>query len=251
MKIAAQMYTVREFCQTEGDFAKSVEKVAKMGYPGIQLSAQGPIPAKFIAETCAANNIQIVCSHTPPPRFLNELDTVIEECNLYDMKVVGVGGMPPEYRESADGVKKFISDFLPVAKKLNEAGLYFSYHNHEFEFARFDGKLMMDYLIEGFAEADVKFLLDTYWVQAGGCEPAAWIKKMKGLVSVVHFKEMCIVGREQHFAEIGYGNLNWPAIIEACRASQVEWVVVEQDNSYGRDPFESLKMSYDFLAKNI
>ncbi|UCD39610.1 MAG: hypothetical protein JSV87_04140, partial [Candidatus Bathyarchaeota archaeon] len=50
--------------------------------------------------------------------------------------------------------------------------------------------------------------------------------------------------REQRFAEIGEGNMNWQAIIEAAEESGVEWYLVEQDNCYGRDPFESLRISH-------
>jgi sugar phosphate isomerase/epimerase len=56
---------------------------------------------------------------------------------------------------------------------------------------------------------------------------------------------MCITPeREQRFAEIGEGNLNWPAIMQAAQESGVEWYLVEQDRSYERDPFESLAISY-------
>jgi len=149
------------------------------------------------------------------------------------------------------GVKKFVSDFLPATLKMKEAGMRFAYHNHEFEFGKFDGKMIMDYLMDGFAEADMQVILDTYWVQCAGCDPVIWIKKLAGKVPKVHFKDMTVVGREQRFAEIGAGNLNWPAIIDACKVSGVEWVIVEQDNSYGRDPFDCLKESYEFLVKNI
>jgi len=29
-------------------------------------------------------------------------------------------------------------------------------------------------------------------------------------------------------AEVGVGNLNWPAIIKSCRAAGVEWYLIEQ-----------------------
>ena len=45
-------------------------------------------------------------------------------------------------------------------------------------------------------------------------------------------------------AEIGEGNLNWPAILAAAAAGGVEWYLVEQDECYQRDPFESLAISY-------
>ena len=50
--------------------------------------------------------------------------------------------------------------------------------------------------------------------------------------------------REVRYAEIGEGNLNWPAILDAAKAGGVRWYLVEQDECYGRDPFESLAISY-------
>ena len=44
------------------------------------------------------------------------------------------------------------------------------------------------------------------------------------------------------FAEVGEGNLNWPAILAACKEAGVIWYIVEQDICQ-RDPFESLGMS--------
>jgi len=44
-------------------------------------------------------------------------------------------------------------------------------------------------------------------------------------------------------AEVGEGNLNWPAILDACRSSGTEIYAVEQDICQ-RDPFESLAVSY-------
>ena len=251
MRIAAQLYTVREFTQNEKDFAETIKKVKAIGYPGVQLSAHGPISAKFIADTCDKHGIEICSNHAPAPRLLNETDQVIAEHRLYKAEQIGLGMIPEEYRADLAGVKRFISDFLPAAKKIKDAGMVFAYHNHEYEFGKFDGKMIIDYLMDGFAEAGMQIILDTYWVQAAGCDPVIWLKKLAGKIPKVHFKDMTIVNREQRFAAIGSGNLNWPAIIDACHSSGVEWVIVEQDNSYGRDPFENLRDSYEFLTKNI
>ena len=252
MKIAAQLYTVREYTQNEKDFAETIKKIAAIGYPGVQISAQSQsIPAKFIADTCAASGIEIASSHAPPPRILNDIEKLIDEHKLYKCPQIGIGMIPDEYRANLAGVKKFISDYLPSAKKIKEAGLRFAYHNHEYEFEKFDGKLIIEHLIDGFAEADMQVILDTYWVQAGGGDPVFWIKKLAGKIPRIHVKDMVIVDRQQRNAEIGAGNLNWPSIIEACRASGVEWLMVEQDDCYGQNPFNSLQKSYAFLNDKI
>jgi sugar phosphate isomerase/epimerase len=55
--------------------------------------------------------------------------------------------------------------------------------------------------------------------------------------------------REVRMAEIGEGNLNWPAILGAAAAAGVEWYLVEQDQCYDRTPFESLAISYRNLKE--
>ena len=94
--------------------------------------------------------------------------------------------------------------------------------------------------------------LDTYWVQHGGADPAAWIRRLKGRMPVVHLKDMTVSAEgwnvKQLMAEVGEGNLNWPAILDACHAAGVRWYAVEQDIC-PRDPFESLKISYENLRK--
>jgi sugar phosphate isomerase/epimerase len=67
-------------------------------------------------------------------------------------------------------------------------------------------------------------------------------------MQVVHLKDMAVIGRQQVFAEIGEGNMNYKDIIQACRETGVEWYVVEQDVCR-RDPFESLEISLNYLQK--
>jgi sugar phosphate isomerase/epimerase len=49
-------------------------------------------------------------------------------------------------------------------------------------------------------------------------------------------------------AEVGEGNLNWQRILPACKAADVEYLLVEQDICY-RDPFESLQISFNNLKE--
>lgn len=53
-----------------------------------------------------------------------------------------------------------------------------------------------------------------------------------------------------YITEIGNGNLYWDGIIEASLNSGVKHFVVEQDSCPG-DPFDSLKISSDYLHANF
>ena len=92
--------------------------------------------------------------------------------------------------------------------------------------------------------------LDTYWAQAGGADPAQWLRRLDGRVNCVHFKDMVFSPEDKgvRMAAIGEGNMNYPEILKACDDAHVEYGFVEQDNCYGEDPFLCLKRSYEYLT---
>ncbi|MGC8782176.1 MAG: sugar phosphate isomerase/epimerase family protein [Anaerolineae bacterium] len=245
--LAAQLYTVREFTQTAADLAATLKKVKAIGYTAVQISAIGPIPDAEVKQMVDDLGLKIVITHTPYPRLWNDIDAVIAQHKLWECPNVAIGSMPPPYREAGEeGFRRFAAEANAVGEKLAKAGLTFSYHNHSFEFVRFGKRTGLDLIFE---ETDPRYLkaeIDVYWVQHGGADPAAWVRKMTGRMPVVHLKDMVIQDGKQIMAEIGEGNLNWPAILAACKEARVEWYAVEQDVCQ-RDPFESLKISYDNL----
>lgn len=244
--LAAQLYTIRDFMKTPDDVKESLKKIRDIGYESIQLSGNQAVSAQDMKSLIYSFGLTICATHIPLERLTNELDKVIEEHKLWGCKYIGLGAMPAEYRNNGEGIKAFTKMMSSVTEEIYKEGLQFIYHNHKFEFEKYDGVTGLDIL---FNETDPKafgFELDTYWVQAGGANPVDWIKKVEGRMQVVHLKDMAIKNNEQIFSEIGYGNLNWPEILTACQKTGVEWYAVEQDNCPG-DPFESLKMSFDYL----
>jgi sugar phosphate isomerase/epimerase len=244
--LGAQLYTVREYTKTISDFRETVKKVAKIGYKGIQISGGGPMDPKEVAQAVQEAGLIVGATHVDWGRCLKAIDGVIEEHKLYPCEHTALGGLPREYY-SADGLKKFLDELPPVAEKLAAAGIDLSYHNHAHEFARVKGtrKPWLAMLYEQADPKQLKAELDTHWIQRGGGDSAAWIRKCAGREPLLHLKDMAVTPDGQpRFAEVGEGNMNWPAIIEAAKAGGVRWYLVEQDDCYGRDPFESLAISF-------
>ena len=240
-QLAAQLYTVRDFTNTPADIATTMKKVKQLGYDAVQCSALGAIDAHELKSIVDGEGLTICATHTDYDRMRDEPQAVIDEHNLWGCKHAAIGGLPQEYR-SAEGYARFAKEASEVAKRLAEGGLTFSYHNHSFELEKFNGRTGLELLYE---ESDPKYFnseLDTYWIQHGGGDPAAWIRKLKGRADIIHLKDMAMDGRTQLFAEVGEGNLNWPAILDACKEAGVEWYIIEQDTCQ-RDPFESLGIS--------
>ena len=242
--LGAQLYSVRQFTQNIDDIADTFKKVSDIGYTAVQISGFGQVDPKEVAKLVQGSGLKVAATHVAWSRFLNELDTVIEEHKMWNCEHPAIGGLPEEYY-SVDGIKRFIDELAPVAEKLAEAGMDFSYHNHNHELAKYSGKTWLELLYEQAPENMLKAEIDTYWIQAGGGDPAYWVRKCAGREPLLHLKDMIITAkREVRFAEIGEGNLNWAEILAAADEGGVQWYLIEQDNCYERDPFESLAISY-------
>ncbi len=241
--IAAQMYTVRDFTKTPAEIAAALKKVKALGYDAMQISAFGEVNSKELKAMADGEGLAICATHTGYERMRDETQAVIDEHLLYECKYPAIGGLPQSYREAGgEGFKKFAIEASEVARKLAGAGLTFGYHNHSFELEKFGDRTGLDILFEESDPEVFQLEIDTYWIQHGGGDPAAWIRKAKGRADLVHVKDMAMVGREQLYAEVGEGNLNWPAILNACKEAGTLWYIVEQDRCQ-RDPFESLGIS--------
>ncbi len=248
-QLGAQMFTVREHTRNTKDLLETLQKIRAIGYKAVQVSGiGGEIPVDAVAEGLAENGLICAATHVGFDECQADLDAVIAKHRAWHCDYVGVGSMPERYRQDAAGFARFAREASDVADALSKEGLKFIYHNHNFEFRKFGGKTGMEILFDNTSE-NFQFELDTYWVQKGASDVRAWIEKVRGRMDVVHFKDMALsAGSEQIMAEIGQGNLNWEGIIADCRNINVKWYLVEQDDCHGRSPFESLKMSYDYLT---
>ena len=245
--IGAQLYTLRDYMKTPADIRASMRKVRQLGFETVQVSGLGPIDPRELGEIARGEGIAIVATHIGYDRIRDEPQAVIDEHKLWDCPHVAIGGMPQEFR-SAEGFERFAKEASEAARPLIDADLSFSYHNHSFELERIgpDRKTGLDILVENSDPAVFSFEIDTYWIQHGGGNPVSWLHKLSDRMRIVHFKDMEMRGMEQLFAEVGRGNLEWPEIIAACRNADIDYYLIEQDRCQ-RDPFESLKMSLEFL----
>ena len=247
--LAAQMYTVRDFCKTPPEFAEALKKVRAIGYRAVQLSGHGPIEPKEVRRILKEADLVCCATHVGMGDFTEKFDETVANHKLWKCKFPGIGGFfknPATGQDYVDFARKFDA----IGARLQEQGMTFLYHNHHHEFIKHDGKLGMDLIMENSSGQNVTMELDTHWVQRGGADPAAWVAKCaaRGPLPVMHLKDFAVnpADKTPMFAEIGEGNLNWPAILKACKRAKVRWYCVEQDTC-PRDPFESLEISYKNL----
>lgn len=249
MKIGAQYYTIRDFCQTIEDFDGACKKVKEIGYEYVQLSAIGPFSADEIKPILDKYNLKVVCTHRPPVNYLENIESEIEFHKKLDCKIAGLGAMPG-LNVKPETIDSFISNFKPVVERLAKEGIIFAYHNHSFEFEKIDGKFAFEILCERMAADNFGAILDVYWLSYAGINPAKFIREHKDNIACIHFKDLRMVDNKQCYAEIGQGNIDWDDVFSVCEECGVEYALVEQDDNHmDNDPFKSLKISYDFLKE--
>lgn len=243
MEIGAQLYTVRKQCQTLEDFSASLRRVADIGYRNVQVSGVCAYEPQWLQEQLKRNGLHCVLTHTPSARLLADPDLVAREHAVFGCRCVGLGYYAFK-AEEGQTVARFAQEYGPVARGLRQAGAYFMYHNHDQEFRREDGRLILDRLAEAFAPEDMGFTLDTFWVQAGGGDPAQWVERLAGRVPCIHLKDYAY-GRKM--AVIGEGNINFARVFAKAEQAGTQFMLVEQDDCNGEDPFDCLRRSYDQL----
>jgi len=243
--LAAQGYTVREFAKTPADIARTCARLRQIGYEALQVSAFGPIAPEELAKILRNEGLTCCATHTSFERMVTEPERVAEEHRIIRCQHAAPGALPPAFRQDgAAGYLRFAHAASAVATKLATLGLTLSYHNHDFEFEKFGGKTGLELIYDNAPNLCAE--LDTFWVQTGGGDPIAWLRRLKGRTPLLHLKDMVYHKDRMVMAEIGEGNLDWRGIVAAAQASGTQWFIVEQDVCQ-RDPFESLTISLRYL----
>jgi sugar phosphate isomerase/epimerase len=252
MKIGAQLYTVRDYTRTPRDIEETLRKIKALGFEAIQISGFGPCDVDLLSGWIRELGLEVAGSHVPWSAVSEgeALKKTIAEQKKLGAREFGLGARPGDvFPNSPEGYTRFIKRANEICKQVLDAGLSFGYHNHDFEFEQWNGVRAFDRLIDECP--GLKFVLDTFWVQAGGGDPLAYIKKLEGRITIIHFKDYRIVNRARQFAEVGQGNLDWDRIIPLSRDQKIPYAVIEQDGDYLKDPFDSLAMSREFILKKL
>jgi len=256
-KIAAQLYTLRDFTKTELDFATTLARLAKIGYRAVQISAVAAMAgeAPLVSPTLARkmlddNGITCIATHRSWDELARNTQKEIDFHKTIGCDFVAIGSLPSIYLEQkADGLRQWLKDAQPVIEKLEAAGLQFGYHNHTAEFERTgpDRKPLFDILIEQ-TNPELLIELDVAWVEHVGFNPIRIIERLHGRIPVIHLRDKEFTGGRVMMAPVGEGNFDWATLLPALKAAGVKWYAIELEDISG-DMFDGMRSSFDFLSR--
>jgi sugar phosphate isomerase/epimerase len=261
MAIGLAGFTTRNRVFTREQLERTYRKLADLGYDGPEflLGGRAGLPPEEDIKLVKKYGLKIIDMHGD----LDNPDEVKRSAELLGVNICWIKHTPEEMRTSSDGYKAYAERINKWAKIYKPHGIRLQYHNHAQEFRNFPelgGKNGLSILIEETDPEEVFFEIDTHWVVAGGGDPAQWILKVKNRIPVVHYKDYAFDYKSidvqlssvaKRFAEIGQGNINWPAVTAACGEAGCKWYVVEQDQTQMVDEFDSLKISIDYMRNTL
>ncbi|HZO90989.1 MAG TPA: sugar phosphate isomerase/epimerase [Chthonomonadaceae bacterium] len=153
--------------------------------------------------------------------------------------------------KTAEGYRQSARVFNEAGKRLKDEGLIFNYHNHAWEFEDLGGVNGMEILSQETDPNLVKFNMDVFWVYYGGQDPVGFIRRHADRAGYFHFKDGRRVtdasGKAQpEFLELGRGDVDLKAAMEAARQVGATWIVAEQDNTK-LSPLEAATISRNYM----
>ncbi|MFD2615899.1 sugar phosphate isomerase/epimerase family protein [Terrilactibacillus laevilacticus] len=241
MPVALQLWSVKDVC--EKDFFGTLEKVSEMGYDGIEFAGYYNESAQNIKEKCTELGLQIVASHIPAEKILNDLDNVISfEKELGNNYIV----CPYASYDTKDEWKSFASKLNVACKKIEDAGMTLVYHNHHHEFHKLEDTYILDYLLE--MVPHLKAELDTYWIQYAGVDVVSYMSQYDNRTPFIHLKDMKKEPMES--TEIGKGVLDITRFVKQAENQGVEWLIIEQE-AFTKPSLESVEIGLINLKQLI
>lgn len=256
MKAGLNLFSIRNFLETEESFLDAAKALKEMGYDYIQYSG-APFDADKIKRVSEAVGLPVVLTHVPMERILNDTEALVEEHSRFGCKNIGLGMMPIPIIQNKEQCRETVAALNEAGAKMEALGAKLFYHHHHFEFYRHDGETVFDYIIEN--APHINFTLDTYWLQFGGVNISDTIDRLKGRIGCVHLKDYMIApkegekpGFEPRFAPVGDGTIDMAAAVMHARAAGTEYFLVEQDNAAKLpDPLGQVERSIRYIKANL
>lgn len=275
--IGVQAMMLKDNFAKDGPF-ETLRQVSEIGYHAVEIS-QIPMTAENVAELGRARTelgmdvASLSASLTAAPGSPNEslagdFDKIVADAKTLGASMIRIGMLPFDAMASLDKVLEFCDRSNEMAIRLQEQGIGLYYHNHHVEFAKYDGTYLLDIIADRAPQMGLE--IDVHWVQRGGLDPVTTLRKYGERVAMVHLKDyrigqipaeafdslaagdfkafMAAFTGVVQFAEVGEGNLDFASIVRASQEIGARYLLVEQDDQYGRSPLECLKTSHDNLV---
>jgi len=235
--LGVQTYTFRRSIGT--DPAKVLDTIKMLGFTEIEGGGGRMSPQEF-KKLCDERNISIPSTGAGYEELVNKIDSVVWKAKILGAKYVMCAWIPHQNNVlTFENAKKAVEDFNKAGKILKENGLIFCYHAHGYEFQPYEDGTLLDYIFKNTNPEYVSFQMDIFWIQFGGGDPVALLKKYGNRWKMMHIKDMRKGTRKdltgltsvENDVALSTGELDLPAILKEGKRIGIKHYFIEDESS--------------------
>jgi sugar phosphate isomerase/epimerase len=240
-RVGIQLYTMRRQIDDLGVAPADVfQALGRMGYTEVELAGHYDLPARTLRRQLERAGLRAFSGHDGPGSefpagWEDDYRETLEYAAELGQEHTGFAWFPEPY-DNEDRYRFLAERFNEAGTiAMQEYGLQFFYHNHDFEFLnrQASGAPMYDILL---AETDrnlVKFQLDLFWVTEGGANGVEYLSADPARFISYHVKDHVWGDRadEADFEDAGPGMLDFPDMFAAGHRPWLDkHYVIEHDS---------------------
>lgn len=253
--LAIQLYTIRD--AVAENLEKSLERLAGLGFKQLEIYGYD---GKFFGKTrkefqsiLKNTGLEVISSHHTTGVIHNSKGTLLNdwEKSVEDLHFIGSEYMVCSYLFEEERTLEYYKKLPELLNKsgetTNKAEIAFAYHNHDFEFEKFDDKTVYDFILDNTDSDLVNMELDLYWISKAGFNPLTYFEKYPKRFPLWHVKDM--KAGKKDFTEVGNGTIDFKTIFEAKEIAGLKYWFLEQDSS-DKDIFESVEISKKYIDRH-
>jgi len=251
MRLGAQVYSIRNRLGTPEGYLDAMQQLKQMGYETVQHAGADLTDPYLLRDLTQVAGLQQICPNIHADALLENTDRVIEAVRVLGCDSIMLPYITPD---SFVTLGSFLEKWAPLEtplQKLLDAGIFPSYHNHDFDIAPlsdWDGSFV-EYLFEN--RPGWRFILDVCWSEFAQADTRAYLQKLADRMDCVHFKDYSGSINSQHmpvFTACGSGIVPLAELAGLTKQLGIRDVVVEQDNAlHYPQPMEQMARSAAYL----
>lgn len=223
MKVAVQLYSLREHIKNGEDLLNILGEVKKLGFDGVEFAGFFGCTAQQIKERLDKEGLCAVGAHMGLSDLEGEkLSETLAFIKEIGAKTVGIGGADTSTETNLLHVCEVMGE---AHKKAAEQGIRVYFHNHTQEFQRPLFATRPESIFERLREV-CDMQIDTYWSFHAGQDNYKLITENAAKIPHLHIKD----GIDGKPMALGEGNNDLKTVVRAARDAGIEWLILENDD---------------------
>lgn len=262
-QIAVQLYSVLD--HSKADLKRTLRELSAIGYDGIELAGGMEFGEKH-AQTAWEYGLSIASAHTSLSNLRDSIGREIQKAHKLHVDTLFCQWAFPDAITDFNTVRAFSKELGKYAELLWTEGIRLGYHNHWMEVQTLNGAAPVDEFFKYYEKSRPLMEFDVFWSKLANVDPSSFLRSHRSSCQYLFLKDYVEEGPrpsdtngiiEKHIKKlqpdisavqvpVGSGAVDCRGLLELAKDS-AEWIVVEQTQYNGKDPFMCLEESCRFI----